>query len=211
MQGFTYDDESIHYLVISVNERIIEDNSVLKMLNLLTAFKTCCWSVPVLSRAKRHHDPYRRVPPPDALTNSGRSYEPILENQPTMAFESVAATTLEWIRTNGLPQTGPRPTVRCGWPFLNFREAVINILKSRAKQYKVERVGRRAVSFDAAPWHFKRNSASNPTTGLLSIFSTPWSVPSPKPHMKGRKSFRNINFQQGIDIPGDKVLSAVAF
>ena len=27
MQGFTYDDESIHYLVISVNvERIIEDN-----------------------------------------------------------------------------------------------------------------------------------------------------------------------------------------
>ncbi len=78
------------------------------MPNSLTAFRNLVAEVSregVVAKQNVIMTLSRRVPPnSDALTNSGRSYEPILENQPTMAFEGMAATTFEeydqWIAPN---------------------------------------------------------------------------------------------------------------
>ena len=139
IQGFTYDPDSTQYLVLSVDvERFVKDSTGDKdteMANGLMDFinETSRYSVEQNIIVILFIDEFHRIAmvSPSAV----EALKPILEKSAHNGFRIVAATTFEeydeWIAPNrALDQRLLRITLS-ELP----REAVINILKSRAKQY----------------------------------------------------------------------------
>lgn len=139
IQGFTYDPDSTQYLVLSVDvERFVKDSTGDKdteMANGLMDFinETTRYSVEQNIIVILFIDEFHRIAmvSPSAV----EALKPILEKSAHNGFRIVAATTFEeydeWIAPNrALDQRLLRITLS-ELP----REAVINILKSRAKQY----------------------------------------------------------------------------
>ena len=149
MQGFTYDQQSIQYLVLSVDiERFVKDSTGDKdteMANGLMDFvsETAQYSKDNDIIVILFIDEFHRIAmvSPSAV----EALKPILEKSAHNGFRVVAATTFEeydeWISPNrALDQRLLRITL----PELP-KEAVINILKSRAKQYNVLELADKAV------------------------------------------------------------------
>lgn len=141
IQGFTYDEHSTQYLVLSVDvERLVKDsmgdkdtemaNGLLDLVSQVSDYAVSHDVIVVL-----FIDEFHRIAmvSPSAV----EALKPILEKSAHNGFRVIAATTFEeydeWIAPNrALDQRLLRITL----PELP-REAVINILKSRAKQYGV--------------------------------------------------------------------------
>lgn len=149
MQGFTYDQQSTQYLVLSVDiERFVKDSTGDKdteMANGLMDFvsETAQYSKDNDIIVILFIDEFHRIAmvSPSAV----EALKPILEKSAHNGFRVVAATTFEeydeWISPNrALDQRLLRITL----PELP-KEAVINILKSRAKQYNVLELADEAV------------------------------------------------------------------
>ena len=210
MQGFTYDDESIHYLVISVNvERIIEDNKGDKDAELANGLQNLVAEVSQYCREQNvimtlFIDEFHRIPmlSPTAV----EAMKPILEKSAYNGFRIVAATTFEeydqWIAPNrALDQRLLRMTIS-ELP----REAVINILKSRAKQYKVEELAEEGI-FDAVYDTSKEILLSNSQPrASIDIFNSLIGTITKTEYMKDGKLIREYATNKELDIPGDKVL-----
>lgn len=210
MQGFTYDDESIHYLVISVNvERIIEDNKGDKDAELANGLQNLVAEVSQYCREQNvimtlFIDEFHRIPmlSPTAV----EAMKPILEKSAYNGFRIVAATTFEeydqWIAPNrALDQRLLRMTIS-ELP----REAVINILKSRAKQYKVEELAEDGI-FDAVYDTSKEILLSNSQPrASIDIFNSLIGTITKTEYMKDGKLIREYATNKELDIPGDKVL-----
>ncbi len=149
MQGFTYDQQSTQYLVLSVDiERFVKDSTGDKdteMANGLMDFvsETAQYSKDNDIIVILFIDEFHRIAmvSPSAV----EALKPILEKSAHNGFRVVAATTFEeydeWISPNrALDQRLLRITL----PELP-KEAVINILKSRAKQYNTLELADEAV------------------------------------------------------------------
>ena len=149
MQGFTYDQQSTQYLVLSVDiERFVKDSTGDKdteMANGLMDFvsETAQYSKDNDIIVILFIDEFHRIAmvSPSAV----EALKPILEKSAHNGFRVVAATTFEeydeWISLNrALDQRLLRITL----PELP-KEAVINILKSRAKQYNALELADEAV------------------------------------------------------------------
>lgn len=149
MQGFTYDQQSTQYLVLSVDiERFVKDSTGDKdteMANGLMDFvsETAQYSKDNDIIVILFIDEFHRIAmvSPSAV----EALKPILEKSAHNGFRVVAATTFEeydeWISPNrALDQRLLRITL----PELP-KEAVINILKSRAKQYNALELADEAV------------------------------------------------------------------
>lgn len=149
MQGFTYDQQSTQYLVLSVDiERFVKDSTGDKdteMANGLMDFvsETAQYSKDNNIIVILFIDEFHRIAmvSPSAV----EALKPIMEKSAHNGFRIVAATTFEeydeWISPNrALDQRLLRITL----PELP-KEAVINILKSRAKQYNALELADEAV------------------------------------------------------------------
>lgn len=149
MQGFTYDQQSTQYLVLSVDiERFVKDSTGDKdteMANGLMDFvsETAQYSKDNDIIVILFIDEFHRIA---MVSHSAvEALKPILEKSAHNGFRVVAATTFEeydeWISPNrALDQRLLRITL----PELP-KEAVINILKSRAKQYNALELADEAV------------------------------------------------------------------
>lgn len=140
VQAFTYDENSTQYLTLSIDiERLAHEaggdkameNGLLDLVKEASQF------------SKKHNlivalfiDEFHRIAM--LSPSSVEALKPILEKSAQGGFRVIAATTFEeydeWIAVN---RALDQRMLRMDLPELP-RDAVINILKSRAKQYKVD-------------------------------------------------------------------------
>lgn len=142
VQGFTYNKDSIQYLTLSIDvERLAQDsntdkdsemaNGLLDLVHETTEFSIKYNIIVVLFIDEFHR--IAMISP-----SSVEALKPILEKSAHNGFRVIAATTFEeydqWIAPN---RALDQRLLRVDLPELP-REAVINILKSRAIQYDVD-------------------------------------------------------------------------
>jgi len=142
VQGFTYDKNSTQYLTLSIDvERLAQDPNADKdaemangLLDLVAETREYSQQYNVI--VILFIDEFHRI----AMISptSVESLKPILEKSAHNGFRVIAATTFEeyndWIAPN---RALDQRLLRMDLPELP-RESVISILKSRAKQYKVD-------------------------------------------------------------------------
>ena len=210
MQGFTYDDSSIHYLTISVNvEKIIENNQGDKdaelangLQNLVAEVSRYCKDQNVIMIL--FIDEFHRIAmlSPTAV----EAMKPILEKSAYNGFRIVAATTFEeydqWIAPNrALDQRLLRMTI-AELP----RESVINILKSRAKQHNVAELAEDGI-FDAIYDISKEILLSNSQPrASIDIFNSLIGAITKDEYMENGKLVRTYSNNKELGIPGNKPL-----
>lgn len=210
MQGFTYDDQSINYLTISVNiERIIENNNGDKDAELANGLQNLVAEVSKYCKEQNiimilFMDEFHRIA---MLSQSAvEAMKPILEKSAYNGFRIVAATTFEeydqWIAPNrALDQRLLRMTIT-ELP----REAVLNILKSRAKQYNVEDKAEDGI-YEAVYDISKEILISNSQPrASIDIFNSLIGTITKDEFMKDGKLVRIYATNEELGIPGDKVL-----
>lgn len=147
VQAFTYDENSTQYLTLSIDvERLAQDangekdmeNGLLDLVSEASAF------------SKKHNlivvlfiDEFHRIAM--LSPSSMEALKPILEKSAHSGFRVIAATTFEeydeWIAVN---RALDQRMLRMDLPELP-RDAVINILKSRAEQYGVDKFADESV------------------------------------------------------------------
>lgn len=142
VQGFTYNENSVQYLTLSVDvERLVKDsngdkdsemaNGLLDLVHETTEYSRKYNIIVVLFIDEFHR--IAMISP-----SSVEALKPILEKSAHNGFRVIAATTFEeydqWIAPN---RALDQRLLRVDLPELP-RESVINILKSRAKQYNVD-------------------------------------------------------------------------
>lgn len=210
MQGFTYDDQSLNYLTISVNvERIIENNNGDKDAELANGLQNLVAEVSRYCKEQNiimilFIDEFHRIAmlSPTAV----EAMKPILEKSAYNGFRIVAATTFEeydqWIAPNrALDQRLLRMTIT-ELP----KEAVLNILKSRAKQYDVENKTEEGI-YEAVYDISKEILISNSQPrASIDIFNSLIGTITKDEYMKDGKLVRTYATNQELGIPGDKVL-----
>lgn len=210
MQGFTYDDSSIHYLTISVNvEKIIENNQGDKdaelangLQNLVAEVSRYCKDQNVIMIL--FIDEFHRIAmlSPTAV----EAMKPILEKSAYNGFRIVAATTFEeydqWIAPNrALDQRLLRMTI-AELP----RESVINILKSRAKQHNVAELAEDGI-FDEIYDISKEILLSNSQPrASIDIFNSLIGAITKDEYMENGKLVRTYSNNKELGIPGNKPL-----
>ena len=210
MQGFTYDDSSIHYLTISVNvEKIIENNQGDKDAELANGLQNLVAEVSRYCKEQNvimilFIDEFHRIAmlSPTAV----EAMKPILEKSAYNGFRIVAATTFEeydqWIAPNrALDQRLLRMTI-AELP----REAVINILKSRAKQHNVAELAEDGI-FDEIYDISKEILLSNSQPrASIDIFNSLIGAITKDEYMENGKLIRTYSNNKELGIPGDKPL-----
>lgn len=210
MQGFTYDDASIHYLTISVNiEKIIENNNGDKDAELANGLQNLVAEVSRYCKEQNvimilFIDEFHRI---SMLSPSAvEAMKPILEKSAYNGFRIVAATTFEeydqWIAPNrALDQRLLRMTI-AELP----REAVINILKSRAKQHNVSELAEEGI-FDEIYDISKEILLSNSQPrASIDIFNSLIGAITKDEYMKDGQLIRTYSTNKELGIPGDKAL-----
>lgn len=210
MQGFTYDDASINYLTISINvEKIIENNNGDKDAELANGLQNLVAEVSRYCKEQNiimilFIDEFHRISmlSPTAV----EAMKPILEKSAYNGFRIVAATTFEeydqWIAPNrALDQRLLRMTIT-ELP----REAVIGILKSRARQYDVDDKAEDDI-YDAIYDISKEILLSNSQPrASIDIFNSLIGTVTKDEYMKDGKLIRTYATNKELGIPGDKVL-----
>ena len=210
MQGFTYDDASINYLTISINvEKIIENNNGDKDAELANGLQNLVAEVSRYCKEQNiimilFIDEFHRISmlSPTAV----EAMKPILEKSAYNGFRIVAATTFEeydqWIAPNrALDQRLLRMTIT-ELP----REAVIGILKSRARQYNVDDKAEDDI-YDAIYDISKEILLSNSQPrASIDIFNSLIGTVTKDEYMKDGKLIRTYATNKELGIPGDKVL-----
>lgn len=210
MQGFTYDDASVNYLVISINvERIIENTTGDKDADLANGLQNLVAEVSRYCKEQNvimilFIDEFHRIPmlSPTAV----EAMKPILEKSAYNGFRIVAATTFEeydqWIAPNrALDQRLLRMTIT-----ELSREAVINILKSRAKKYEVDVLAEDDI-YDSVYDISKEILLSNSQPrASIDIFNSLIGTITKNEYMKDGKLVREYATTEDLDIPGEKVL-----
>ena len=210
MQGFTYDEESSNYLVISINvERIIENNKGDKdaelangLQNLVAEVSQYCQEQNVIMTL--FIDEFHRIPmlSPSAV----EAMKPILEKSAYNGFRIVAATTFEeydqWIAPNrALDQRLLRMTIA-----ELSRDAVINILKSRAHQYKVYELAEDGIFDDIYDTSKEILLSNSQPRASIDIFNAIIGTITKTEYMRDGKLIREYATPKELDIPGDTVL-----
>lgn len=210
MQGFTYDDASINYLTISINvEKIIENNNGDKDAELANGLQNLVAEVSRYCKEQNiimilFIDEFHRISmlSPTAV----EAMKPILEKSAYNGFRIVAATTFEeydqWIAPNrALDQRLLRMTIT-ELP----REAVIGILKSRARQYNVDDKAEDDI-YDAIYDISKEILLSNSQPrASIDIFNSLIGTVTKDEYMQDGKLIRTYATNKELGIPGDKVL-----
>lgn len=210
MQGFTYDDASINYLTISINvEKIIENNNGDKDAELANGLQNLVAEVSRYCKEQNiimilFIDEFHRISmlSPTAV----EAMKPILEKSAYNGFRIVAATTFEeydqWIAPNrALDQRLLRMTIT-ELP----REAVIGILKSRARQYDVDDKAEDDI-YDAIYDISKEILLSNSQPrASIDIFNSLIGTVTKDEYMKDGKLIRTYATNKELGIPGEKVL-----
>lgn len=210
MQGFTYDERSINYLTISVNvERIIENNNGDKDAELANGLQNLVAEVSRYCKEQNiiiilFIDEFHRIAmlSPTAV----EAMKPILEKSAYNGFRIVAATTFEeydqWIAPNrALDQRLLRMTIT-ELP----REAVLGILRSRAKQYGVEDKAEEGI-YEAVYDISKEILISNSQPrASIDIFNSLIGTITKDEYMKDGKLVRIYADSSELGIPGEKVL-----
>ena len=210
MQGFTYDDASINYLTISINvEKIIENNNGDKDAELANGLQNLVAEVSRYCKEQNiimilFMDEFHRISmlSPTAV----EAMKPILEKSAYNGFRIVAATTFEeydqWIAPNrALDQRLLRMTIT-ELP----REAVIGILKSRARQYDVDDKAEDDI-YDAIYDISKEILLSNSQPrASIDIFNSLIGTVTKDEYMKDGKLIRTYATNKELGIPGDRVL-----
>lgn len=210
MQGFTYDDASINYLTISINvEKIIEKNNGDKDAELANGLQNLVAEVSRYCKEQNiimilFIDEFHRISmlSPTAV----EAMKPILEKSAYNGFRIVAATTFEeydqWIAPNrALDQRLLRMTIT-ELP----REAVIGILKSRARQYDVDDKAEDDI-YDAIYDISKEILLSNSQPrASIDIFNSLIGTVTKDEYMKDGKLIRTYATNKELGIPGEKVL-----
>lgn len=210
MQGFTYDEESSNYLVISINvERIIENNKGDKdaelangLQNLVSEVSQYCQEQNVIMTL--FIDEFHRIPmlSPSAV----EAMKPILEKSAYNGFRIVAATTFEeydqWIAPNrALDQRLLRMTIA-----ELSRDAVIKILKSRAHQYKVYELAEEGIFDDIYDTSKEILLSNSQPRASIDIFNAIIGTITKTEYMKEGKLIREYATPQELGIPGETVL-----
>lgn len=210
MQGFTYDDASINYLTISINvEKIIENNNGDKDAELANGLQNLVAEVSRYCKEQNiimilFIDEFHRISmlSPTAV----EAMKPILEKSAYNGFRIVAATTFEeydqWIAPNrALDQRLLRMTIT-ELP----RDAVIGILKSRARQYDVDDKAEDDI-YDAIYDISKEILLSNSQPrASIDIFNSLIGTVTKDEYMKDGKLIRTYATNKELGIPGEKVL-----
>ena len=211
VQGFTYDPHSSSYLVLSVNiEQLVEDSSGdidTEMSNGLQRM------VADAARYSRENDvivvlfmdEFHRIPM--VSKSSVEALKPILEKSALEGFRIIAATTSEeydeFIAPNrALDQRLIRVTV----PELT-REAVLNILEVRSKQYgilELSEEGIREAIYDISKEILISNSQPRASIDILNNMIGTITM---NEYMKNGKLQREYGTTHDLKIPGDKVFS----
>lgn len=147
VQAFTYDKDSTQYLTLSVDvERLAHDskggkdmeNGLLDLVKEASMFSKANDLIVVLFM-----DEFHRIAM--LSPSSVEALKPILEKSASDGFRVVAATTFEeYDREIAINRALDQRMLRMDLPELP-REAVINILKNRAKQYQVDSFAEESV------------------------------------------------------------------
>ena len=210
MQGFTYNEQSVQYLVISVDvERLVKDNGGDKDAEMANGLQDLVMEASQYS--KEHNiimvlfiDEFHRI----AMLSpaSVEALKPILEKSSHNGFRVVAATTFEeydqWIASN---RALDQRLLRMSLPELP-REAVMNILESRAKQYNVLEYVEDGIFgeiYDVSKQILISNSQPRASIDILNNII---GNITKNEYMQDGQLVREYATCEDLNIPGDKVL-----
>ena len=210
MQGFTYNKQSVQYLVISVDvERLVKDNGGDKDAEMANGLQDLVMETSQYS--KEHNiimvlfiDEFHRI----AMLSpaSVEALKPILEKSSHNGFRVVAATTFEeydqWIASN---RALDQRLLRMSLPELP-REAVMNILESRAKQYNVLEYVEDGIFgeiYDVSKQILISNSQPRASIDILNNII---GNITKNEYMQNGQLIREYATCEDLNIPGDKVL-----
>ena len=210
MQGFTYNEDSTQYLVVSVDvERLVKDSTGDKDSEMANGLQDLVMETSQYS--KDHNvimvlfiDEFHRIAM--LSPSSVEALKPILEKSSYNGFRVVAATTFEeydqWIASN---RALDQRLLRMSLPELP-REAVINILKSRAKQYNVLDYAEDGIFGEIYDISKQILISNSQPRASIDILNNVIGNITKTEYMKDGKLIREYATCKDMNLPGDKVL-----
>lgn len=211
MQGLAYHPDSTQYLVLSVNtERLIVDNNADKDIEMANGLQDLVDEASQYTRGFNiililFIDEFHRIAM--VSKSSVEALKPILEKSAYNGFRVVGATTFEeyeeWIAPNrALDQRLLRFTI----PELT-REAVMQILESRARLYNVHDLAEENIYNDIYDTSKQLLISNAQPRASIDILNNMIGNIVKNEYMEDGQLIREYSTCEDLNIPGDKVLS----